>query len=284
MEDAVKNNLVRVLIPLLFLMAFSAGCGKSTPAQTASADRPLATFTDEPALASEETLPAGEASPAGGEQAPVYASVTLEGLLTVTSRRHEEVLDMCNPFPPGASGCMDTYNPCPEEGGGGGGGGGGDDVACLKLPDYCYKCMPDYGATYFFSLLDPERMYISPSTTRFFIDVDPKGYILRFDWGYSFGGERPEQTEFTSEPGSFHTRWNLFNPNLEGKTPGYIIVDGSGISFNVTEIKFSDEDSEFEVTDLKGSGTWEIGHPLFGATGSGTWAFDYPYFSYTVNP
>jgi hypothetical protein len=195
----------------------------------------------------------------------------------VTSQRFEGVLSMCNPFPPGVSGCIDTYTLCPEEGGGG-------DVACLKMRDYCYKCKPDFGAAYFFSLLDPERMYISMSTARFNIDVDLMGYVLRFDWGYFFGGERPEQTEFTSEPGGFHTRWNLFNPSLEGKTPGRIIVDGSGISFNVAEIKFTDEDSELEVTDLKGSGTWEIGHPLFGATGSGTWAFEYPYFSYTVNP
>jgi hypothetical protein len=285
MEDAMRNIFFRVFIMLLVVTAFSAGCSNSSPSVKPATAEPDRISAEEPVEAVAEVSAIADASPTSESGPPaVFSYVILEGLLTVTSQRYEEVLDMCNPFPPGASGCMDTYNPCPEEGGGGGGGGGGDDVACLKMPDYCYKCKPDFGATYFFSLLDPERMYISPSTTRFFIDIDPKGYILRFDWGYSFGGERPEQTEFTSEPGSFHTRWNLFNPNLEGKTPGYIIVDGSGISFNVTEIKFSDEDSEFEVTDLKGSGTWEIGHPLFGATGSGTWAFDYPYFSYTVNP
>jgi hypothetical protein len=273
----MKKSIARLVLPLLI-----AGACVSTP-PPAKPSTPEPTFTDEPAPPDEEPAPDAAATAADGDTTAAYSSVTLEGLLTVTNQRYAEVLDMCNPFPPGASGCIETYNPCPEEGGGGG-GGGGDDVACLKMPDYCYKCKPDYGAIFFFSILDPERMYISPSTTRFTIDVDPQGYVIRFDWGYSFGGMRPEQIELTSEPGGFHTRWNLFNPNLEGKTPGYVVVDGSGISFKVREIKYSDDYSEYEVTDLKGSGTWAIGHTLFGDTGSGTWAFDSPYFTYTVNP
>jgi hypothetical protein len=38
------------------------------------------------------------------------------------------------------------------------------------------------------------------------IDVDPQGCVIRFDWGYSFGGMRPEPPELTSEPGGFHAR------------------------------------------------------------------------------
>jgi hypothetical protein len=149
----------------------------------------------------------------------------------------------------------------------------------LELPDYCYKCKPDYGATLFFSLFDPERVYISPSTTRFRIDVDPQGRIIRFDWGYSFSGFNPVQTDLTSEPGSFHTRWDLSNPNVTGKNPGYVIVDGIGISFSVI-LQDPDDPLTAIVVDLKGSGTWVLGHPVFGDTGGGTWEFDNPDFFY----
>jgi hypothetical protein len=279
MEDAMRNIFFRVFIMLLVVTAFSAGCSNSSPSVKPATAEPDRISAEEPVEAVAEVSAIADASPTSESGPPaVFSYVILEGLLTVTSQRYEEVLDMCNPFPPGASGCMDTYNPCPEEGGGGG-GGGGDDVACLKLPDYCYKCMPDYGATLFFSLFDPERVYISPSTTRFQIDVDPQGRIIRFDWGNSFSGFNPVQTDLTSEPGGFHTRWDLSNPNVTGKNPGYVIVDGIDISFNVI-LQDPDDPLSAIVLDLKGSGTWALGHPVFGDTGGGTWEFDKPDFYY----
>jgi hypothetical protein len=270
--------------PFLFILVFTAGCGTSSPAAKSATDEPTQISVDEPPETAVEESPVVEITPTGESGQPVvFSSVTFEGALTLVDSRFEEGQELCNPFPPGATGCIETYNPCPEEGGGGGGGGGGD-VACLKMADYCYTCKPDYGATMFFSILDPGKMYISPSTKRFTIDVDPEGYIIRFDWGLSFGGFNLEQTDLTSDPGTFHTRWDLFNANLTGKSPGYITVDGTGISFKLTGIPISDDYTEYQVTDLKGSGTWEIGHPIFGATGGGTWAFDSPYFTFTVNP
>ena len=103
MEDAVKTTLFRRVLPLLFLSTVSAGCGTTPPAALPAAEP---TFTEEAVPLTEEVQPVPASSPADDSGLPaVYASVTLEGALTVTSQRYAEVLDMCNPFPPGASGC-----------------------------------------------------------------------------------------------------------------------------------------------------------------------------------
>jgi hypothetical protein len=145
---------------------------------------------------------------------------------------------------------------------------------CPVLPDYCYPCKPDYGAQWAWIFVDPQDNPITESTTSFTIDVAPDGTIIDMGWGYSYMGEQPTMVELTSTPGNFHAVWNFYPPNVDNPTfytPWYVTVDGSGISFTVTDYAGLGNPENFSLENFTGSGTWTIGHPLFGDTGLGTW-------------
>jgi hypothetical protein len=167
-----------------------------------------------------------------------------------------------------------------------GGGGGGGDVACLRMPDYCYQCMPDFGATFFYGLTTPGSSYMD--NVVFDLQMDPDGNIIAFNWGQAlFSGFNPVQTEFTGLPGAFTASYNISCPNVSvDKTPGYVAVNGSDIHFEVTDYG-SGSYHDLQVTAVSGSGTWNLGHPVFGDTAVGTWSFhlgDAIYFSCSVQP
>jgi hypothetical protein len=216
---------------------------------------------------------------------PVFSSITCEGYFKTEVSYPPSEEAQCNYMPPGYSGCSDSVNPCNSSEGGGGGGGGGD-VACLRMPDYCYQCMPDFGATFFYGLSTPGSSYMD--NVVFDLQMDPDGNIIAFNWGQAlFSGFNPVQTEFTGLPGAFTARYNISCPNVSvDKTPGYVAVNGSDIHFEVTDYG-SGSYHDLQVTAVSGSGTWNLGHPVFGDTAVGTWSFhlgDAVYFSCSVQP
>lgn len=227
-----------------------------------------------------EAAPTAEPEPAAA--APGYTSVALEGAFQSVTPSERPDSAVCSPFPPGASGCSDSVNPC-SAGGGGGGGGGGADVACLRMPDHCYECMPDFGASYFFEMASPDRQYLN--NVSFMLELGPTGEVTGFAWGEMiFAGHSPAQTEFAGGAGGFHVRYDLFNPNFEGKTPAYIVVDGAGIAVEITAIDLGEGQYDYQLSGLSGGGTWELGHPLFGTVATGAWSFDPGYTWYQVTP
>jgi hypothetical protein len=40
----------------------------------------------------------------------------------------------------------------------------------------------------------------------------------------------------------------------------------------------------YEMTGIRGGGTWELGHPVFGTIATGTWSFDPEFAWYEVTP
>jgi hypothetical protein len=269
---------MRIAILCSLGLILSLSCSQSSPAQQLAAGETSPAPADGDVEAPSSDGPAGDTADDALDQPVEYTSVTLSGGLTVTQHRYDEASEICNPFPPGVGSCNDVHNPCPVEGG----GGGGANEDCLALPDFCYECMPDFGAVFFLSIFDPSRNYLNPSSTRFEIDIDARRNVLRFDWGSSLSSFRPEMIMLTSDPGSFYTEWYLSNPNIEAKNPAYISVQEAGISFKVSGIRHSEDYTEYQVTDIQGSGTWEIGHSALGVAGSGTWTLNVDF--YVVNP